>query len=793
MIRTRLLRPALPVLLSLTAASAVLAPAVAAGPVPGPADEAPPPTTEVPQAPPTTEVPQAPPTTEVPEAPPDGAPIEAGGYEAALPETDGREATPLEAGGQNEDANWVPFLGNHELWCTRGNPGYPACARHHSYPALDIGMPVGTRIYSAGPGRVTAARSAGDSRGIYVDIRHDDGIHSRYLHLSVELVNVGQQVERGTLIGRSGRSGRVSSPHLHYEERTAAGNLKDPGAMYGVVGGRLLAYPNTSGRTSWWSTPYGTRIRNQGFNVDNTTLYWGGPGVATGDLNGDGVADLVVGAPGEDTTDPPSAEVRVTHVDSGGAFVLYGSGSGVTDAGAERVLQEFNGVPGVMKSNEVAGAAVATGDFDDDGFDDVAIGAPAATVSRARAAGEVIVVHGSAEGLLPNPRGLRLIGVVPEGGDQFGASLTTGDFDGDGFDDLAVGAPGEGVGRRPAAGAVTVFGGSASGLGSTGREISSAPAAVAGNHERGDRLGVSLAAGDTNGDGIDDLAVGIPGEDAPDIGYPVNADGGAVLVLRGRPTTWRRSGLRGDGSVELHLDSAGVAGDGRAHDQLGISIAVGDVHGDGYADVVAGAIGKDVGRARDAGSLLVLRGSARGIRPRGSRHLTAASADVAGRAQSGDHLGAGLALSDLDDDGDADLVAGIVGQVVRRSRDAGAVLVLRGGLDGLTGAGSRQYHAASAANGLADQAEVDDALGASVAIGDFDGNRYGDLVVGVPGEDLPGALDTGSVVVVAGVGARLESSASQAFDGNSFPPGPPRSSRAEPGDRWGGLFPIFLR
>src|SRR5688572_17435756 len=180
----------------------------------------------------------------------------------------GAEVAPLVEAGQDEDANWVPFLGNHELWCTNGNPGYSGCANHHGYPALDIGMPVGTRVHASGPGTVRTAGSSGDARGIYVEIQHPDGVRSRYYHLSSERVQVGQVVERGTWIASSGMTGRTTSPHLHYEERTAGGALKDPGVMFGIVDGRLVAYPDVTGHTSWWTTPYGTRIRNQDFAVD---------------------------------------------------------------------------------------------------------------------------------------------------------------------------------------------------------------------------------------------------------------------------------------------------------------------------------------------------------------------------------------------------------------------------------------------------------------------------------------------------------------------------------------------
>ncbi|HYF46428.1 MAG TPA: peptidoglycan DD-metalloendopeptidase family protein [Acidimicrobiales bacterium] len=399
----------------------------------------------------------------------------------------GTESAPVAEAGTNEDANWVPFLGNRELWCTNGNPGYSGCAGHHGYQAIDIGMPVGTRVHAAGPGRIAAAGSSGDARGTYVDIEHDDGIHSRYYHLSSEVVNVNQRVERGTVIGRSGMTGRTSSPHLHYEERTAGGALKDPGVMFGTVDGRLVSYPPAR-YGSWWATPYGTRIVNESFAIDNTSLYWGGPGVATGDFDGDGVDDLVTGIPGEDTQPTGSCVDGPNTIDSGAAYVLRGGAAGVATAGAERIFQGCNDIPGAMANNEVFGASVATGDFDGDEHDDLAVGAPAATVQGQRAAGEVVVLYGSPGGLLPvTTPGLLLGGLVPESGDQFGASLTTGDFDGDGDDELVVGSPGEGVARRAVAGAVTVFEGSPDGLGTAPREIHAGTTNVAGVAKAGDR------------------------------------------------------------------------------------------------------------------------------------------------------------------------------------------------------------------------------------------------------------------------------------------------------------------
>ena len=162
---------------------------------------------------------------------------------------------------------------------------------------------------------------------------------------------------------------------------------------------------------------------------------------------------------------------------------------------------------------------------------------------------------------------------------------------------------------------------------------------------------------------------------------------------------------------------------------------------------------------------------------------------MAGTAQPGDRLGSGLALGDLNDDGVADLLVGIAGQAVGSASRAGAVLALYGGPSGLTGVGSRQFHAGTASTGLADKVEALDVFGASVAIGDLDGNRFGDLVIGVPGEDHPRAVDAGAVVLAYGSEGGVAAAGGRMFHGGNVG----TQSQRERGDRWGGLFPIYLR
>jgi hypothetical protein len=156
-------------------------------------------------------------------------------------------------------------------------------------------------------------------------------------------------------------------------------------------------------------------------------------------------------------------------------------------------------------------------DFDGDGFDDLAIGAP----GENSGAGAVNVVYGTANGL-PGAAGQVLLQGNPEDFDLFGDAVATGRFNDDDFDDLAVGVPGETVGAAQFAGSVTVFYGSAGGLGASGQTI------LQGNPEPGDEFGEALATVATTADGLTPLAVGVPSED---VGTAREA--GAVNIVRG--------------------------------------------------------------------------------------------------------------------------------------------------------------------------------------------------------------------------------------------------------------------
>lgn len=132
----------------------------------------------------------------------------------------------------------MPIAGNFRQSSGFGNRRDPFSGSRAFHSGLDFAAPTGTMVTSAGAGRVSFAGTK-SGYGKTVEITHDNGLMTRYAHLSSILTETGQRVEAGTLIARVGSTGRSTGPHLHFEVRKGGGAL-DPKAFLDA-GKRLLA------------------------------------------------------------------------------------------------------------------------------------------------------------------------------------------------------------------------------------------------------------------------------------------------------------------------------------------------------------------------------------------------------------------------------------------------------------------------------------------------------------------------------------------------------------------------
>jgi hypothetical protein len=231
---------------------------------------------------------------------------------------------------------------------------------------------------------------------------------------------------------------------------------------------------------------------------------------------------------------------------------------------------------------------LAAGDFDADGKDDLAIGTPYEGVGTVEDGGIVSVVYGYILGLdLTRYQNFnqQTLNEVIEVGDQLGFSLASGDFNGIGGDDLAVGAPGENLNGEKDGGIIhTLYGEASTGL-DPGGWLSQDTYLMADSIESGDEFGHALAAGDFDGDGNDDLAIGVPGEDFYGA-YPGcgRADkSGAVSVVHGS-----LFGLYTVGNQYWTQCAANVDSSPEPGDKFGHVLTAGDFDGNGAADLTIG-------------------------------------------------------------------------------------------------------------------------------------------------------------------------------------------------------------
>ncbi|MFD9650948.1 hypothetical protein [Streptomyces mirabilis] len=364
------------------------------------------------------------------------------------------------------------------------------------------------------------------------------------------------------------------------------------------------------------------------------------------------------------------------------------------------------------------------------------------------------------------------------------AASVRADFDGDGYTDVAIAAPGGTVNGKAGAGYFAVVYGMAEGPNGVKRQVISQDRyGIPGTAEAGDHFGGSLTAADLDGDGFTDLVVGAPGEDigsARDVGLQTVVWGGAGGLATATTVGQGRSEIRaGDFDGDGHLDLAtayqmryGPFGRNGSAARTGplvdldvrvYAMEAGDVDGDGTTDLVvsSGPWDSDDGGTIPPPRLRLLKGTENGL--------------VAGPfiAYPDTVSADSIALGDIDADGRSDVVFG-------RSTAAGGGLVgvVRGTANGFA---ARATLIGQNTPGVPGTGESGDRFGTDVSVGDITGDSYADVVTGVPGEDLAGRTDAGTFAVLRGGSTGLSGTRVQVFSQNTA--GVPGT--AENGDRFG--------
>ncbi|WP_097868482.1 FG-GAP-like repeat-containing protein [Streptomyces sp. rh34] len=397
-------------------------------------------------------------------------------------------------------------------------------------------------------------------------------------------------------------------------------------------------------------------------------------------------------------------------------------------------------------------------DINGDGYRDVVVPAPRATVNGLDWSGAVVVLYGSAKGVSADKRAVITqaspgVPGVAEAGDAFGASSAIADLDKDGYADVVIGSPYEKIGSAQSAGAVTVLWGSRQGL------VSGAalPTVV----EPDGQAGRDVAAW-SGPDGTQVLVVN--NNTTTRLTGPFTRAGGVASSYLHDETGWMRSAAYGDVNGDKAADRVLVTGrmgglsggyvfvnstneaglfDHRMQGGDGLTSAVGDVNGDGYGDLVVGdpdEPGTVEGLwGHTGGAVHVWFGSAKGVAyDKAPMIIHQDTAGVPGGGERYDDFGASVAVADLNRDGAAEIIVGTPGEAIGSKGRAGAVVVVPGRGAGQLGAGSYSFTQNTA--GVPGGVEAGDQFGATVSAGDLNRDGRPDLVVGAAWENDQGAV-----------------------------------------------------
>lgn len=457
-----------------------------------------------------------------------------------------------------------------------------------------------------------------------------------------------------------------------------------------------------------------------------------GTALVSGDWNGDGIADLAIGVPLETVNIVKLPPLGGTYKHAGLVHVVYGASGGL-DPDSDRLLGQGPGTATLLPIGvgNRYGSALVCGDFDHDGFDDLAIGIPGQTVNGFAGAGAVQILLGS-------PLGLSLKAGVyvtqdtagiadrAEAGDGFGASLSVGNFGGDVCDDLAIGVPMETVGSVAQAGAAHVIHGGRGGFTSVGNTFWTQTVSLQEQAETRDLFASALAAGDFDLDGFDDLAVGVPGEGLD------HAEAGVVHVIRGSA-----AGMTAAGNQLWHQDVLDLEGAVEAGDHFGSALLAADLDFDGISDLAVG-IPQEATLGIRSGGVQVLFGSLGGLAAQDDFLITQENPFLFEELEDGDRFGASLTAWDRGN-GIVHMLIGVPGESIGAVPGAGVVEAV--------GIGRFRFVTYTLLLWTILASQSGDAFGTALATGDFSGDGSDDLAVSAPSTNLV-AIDTGLVLLV---------------------------------------------